>query len=182
MSAEDIIVDIDRDDLKINIHGTVFDSFIDLFIPFFKGIVVGIIDDTVSFTLETGIPYVANTAIDFTDGYLPMPVINQWVLDWETPESAVVSEEAFSIGVRGLYFDRVFGEQEPAVAVPDMPYYNATLPSQFQAYVSAYSIDAFFNSLLEITTIKGWFNSTMIPDRAPVSLTTTTLNAFLPGI
>ena len=72
VSAKDIIVDIDRNDLKINLHG----SFIDIFIPFFKGIVVGIIDDTVSFTLETGIPYVANTAIDFTDGYLPMPKLN----------------------------------------------------------------------------------------------------------
>ncbi len=69
-------MDIDRNDLKININGTVFDAFIDLFIPFFKGIVVGIIDDTVSFTLKTGIPYVANTAIDFTDGYLPMPKVN----------------------------------------------------------------------------------------------------------
>jgi hypothetical protein len=104
------------------------------------------------------------------------------VLDWETPESAVVSELAFSIGVRGLYFDKVYGEQEPTVAIPDMPYFNATLPSQFQAYVSAYSIDAFFDSLLEITTLKGWFNSTMIPAKAPISLTTTTLNTFLPGI
>jgi hypothetical protein len=69
-------VDIDRNDLKINLHGSFFDGFIDIFIPFFKGIVVGIIDDTVSFTLETGIPYVANTAIDFTDGYLPMPKLN----------------------------------------------------------------------------------------------------------
>jgi hypothetical protein len=75
VTAEDVIVDIDRNDLKIDVDGSVGDWFIQIFVPFFKGTVVKMIDDTVSFTLETGIPYVANTAIDYTDGFLPIPLV-----------------------------------------------------------------------------------------------------------
>jgi len=43
--------------------------------------------------------------------------------------------------------------------------------------VSAYSIDGFFNSLIEVEGIHGWVNSTGV---AP--LTTDTVNILLPGI
>jgi hypothetical protein len=140
------------------------------------------IDDTISFTLETGIPYATNTVIDATDGFFPLLLVPGWVYDWETPQAAVVSTEAFSIGQRALFFDRQYGEQEPATTIPDMPYYNNALPSQYQMYVSAYTIDSFFDSYLEINTIKGWFLSSMIPPTAKMSLTTSSLNTFLPGI
>lgn len=131
ITAQDVVVDIDRNDLKIDIDGSFGDWFVELFIPFFKGVIVNMIEDTVSFTLDTGIPYVANTAIDYTDGYFPIPLVPNWIVDWETPSAAVITPEAFSIGTRGLFFDRQYGEQEPPVAIPDMPYYDATLPSQY---------------------------------------------------
>ena len=110
ISSKDVIVDIDRFDIKIHIHGSLFTDFINLFTPFFKSVVVGMINDTVSLVLETGVPLVVNTVIDYTDGYLPMPLINNWILDWETPESAIVTADSISIGVKGLYFDKVYGE------------------------------------------------------------------------
>lgn len=108
-----------------------FTDFINLFTPFFKSVVVDIINESVSLVLNTGVPLIANTLIDYTDGFLPMPLVNQWVLDWETPAAAVVTNDSISIGVRGLYFDKVYGEQEPATTIPDMPYYNNTLPQEF---------------------------------------------------
>lgn len=41
VSAEDVVVDIDRNDLKIDIDGSFGDWFVQLFIPFFKGVIVG---------------------------------------------------------------------------------------------------------------------------------------------
>ena len=79
-------------------------------------------------------------------------------------------------------FDKKFGEEEPAVAIPDMPYHLTSHIEKYQAYVSSYSIDAFWSSWLEVATIKGWFNESDLPDWAPFDLTTTTLNALLPGI
>jgi len=43
-------------------------------------------------------------------------------------------------------------------------------------------MDGFFNSLLELKEIKGWFNSTEVPARVPLKLNTGTLNLLLPGL
>lgn len=63
-----------------------------------------------------------------------------------------------------------------------MPYFDATLPSQYQVFLSSYTIDSFFDSYLEIGEIRGWFNNSMIPDSYALKMTTTTLNTFLTGI
>jgi hypothetical protein len=143
---------------------------------------VSIIDDSVTAALDKGIPYVTNAALTYSDGYFPVPLIKDWVVDWETPEAAQITETSFNIGVKGLMFDKAIGEEEPSVAIPDMPYKNSTLPQQYQAYVSSYSIDGFFSSWLEVGYIKGWFNSTDVPDKFHLNITTTTVNVFLPGI
>ena len=79
-------------------------------------------------------------------------------------------------------FDLRRGEEEPDIAIPDMPYYDSNRSELYQAYVSAYSIDGFFSSLVETIGVNGWANNTMIPEEVPVGLTTTTLNVLLPGI
>lgn len=65
--------------------------------------------------------------------------------------------------MKGLYFDKSIGEEEPAVAIPDMPYHLDEHPEQFQTYVSSYDIDGFFNSLLEVRNIGGWILSAELP-------------------
>ena len=72
--------------------GNIWTDLASLFEVFFVGTVAGMIEDTVIFTLNTGIPVVTNTIVTATDGYLPLPFIPNWVLDWETPESAIVTE------------------------------------------------------------------------------------------
>lgn len=140
------------------------------------------IEDTAVAALNTGIPLIGNTVMTKLDGYFPIPLIPKWVVDWETPQSAIITDTSFAIGVKGLMFDKDFGEEAPAVTVPDMPYYDSSQPEKYQAYVSAYSIDGFFNSLIEVEGIRGWFNATEVPDWAPVELTTSTINLLLPGI
>jgi hypothetical protein len=84
--------------------------------------------------------------------------------------------------VRGLLFDKDLGPEEPSVVIPDLPYHSSAHIEKYQAYVSSYTIDSFFSSWLEVGTIKGWFNEADLPAWAPFDMTTTTLNAFLPGI
>lgn len=43
-------------------------------------------------------------------------------------------------------------------------------------------MDGFFNSLLEVGSVQGWILASEVPAWSPVVPTTTTLNAFLPGI
>lgn len=70
--------------------GNIWTDLASMFEVFFVGTVAGMIEDTIKFTLSTGIPVVTNTIITATDGYLPIgyPIVKNWVLDWETPEAA----------------------------------------------------------------------------------------------
>lgn len=43
------------------------------------------------------------------------------VVDWQTPLPAIVTNNYVGMGVKGLYFDRRIGEEEPIVTIPDMP-------------------------------------------------------------
>ena len=95
-----------------------------LFEIFFVGTVAGIIEDSIDFTLSTGIPRVSNAVMVYSDGYAKVPLIPDWWVDWETEEAAHVTNTYFAIGVKGLMFDKSFGEQEPAVAIPDMPFHS----------------------------------------------------------
>lgn len=59
-----------------------------------------------------------------------------------------------------------------------MPYHLDSHREKFQNYISAYTIDSFFSSLLEVTELKG-----MVPyDAGPKDITTSDLNVLLPGI
>jgi hypothetical protein len=109
-------------------------------------------------------------------------VYADWTLDWETENRATVTDTYFGVGVKGLLFDKLQGEQEPSQDIPVMPTFESSRGQQFQAYVSAYSIDSFFSSWIEVGTVAAWFNSTEIPANSTTQLTTSTVNTLLPGI
>ena len=183
IEAVDVDMDIDRRDIDIHLHGNIWTDFASLFEIFFKGTVIGMIEDTAEAAMNTGIPLIGNTVMTKLDGYFPIPIVPKWVVDWETPQPAVVTDTRFAIGVKGLMFDRDIGEEDPGVTAPDMPYYDSSRAEQYQAFVSSYSIDGFFNSLIEVEGgLHGWYNSTMVPSFVPFSLTTDTVNTLLPGI
>lgn len=60
----------------------------------------------------------------------------------------------------------------------DMPYHSSAHLEKFQTFLSAYTIDGFFGSLLEVQDITGWSRY----DAGPKDVTTTSLDALLPGI
>lgn len=92
MTSVDVKCNINRFDINIKMHGNILTDLASLFEVFFVGTVAGLIEDTIVFTLDTGIPFVTNTIVAATDGYLPLPYVSNWVLDWETPESAIITD------------------------------------------------------------------------------------------
>jgi len=126
LESVDVVADINRSDLKIHMFGNLLTDIGSLFEIFFKGTVCNLIEETITETLQTIFPEAVNAVIDYTDGFLPIPFVENWVFDWETPASAVVTETSFEIGLKALFFDKQLGEQDPGVYVPDMPYKDET--------------------------------------------------------
>lgn len=92
IEAVDVDLDIDRNDIKIHLHGNIWTDFASLFEVFFKGTIIGMIEDTAEAALNTGIPAIGNGIMTRLDGYFPVPLIPNWIVDWETPQSAIVTD------------------------------------------------------------------------------------------
>lgn len=95
VTSVDVKCNINRFDINIKMHGSFLTDLASLFEVFFVGTVAGLIEEAIQVTLTTGIPLVTNTIVTATDGYLPLPFVPNWVLDWETPESAIVTDTQF---------------------------------------------------------------------------------------
>lgn len=120
----DVVCDIDRFDINVHLFGNLVTDIGSLFEVFFVGTVAGVIEDTVKLTINHAVPLIANTLIDDTKGYFPVPFVDHWVVDWQTPEAAVVSDINIGVGIKGLFFDNEIGEEEPLVAIPAMPLHS----------------------------------------------------------
>ena len=102
-----------------------------------------------------------NDAIEASDGVIPLPFVQEWMLDYQTPQQAVItSDDKFQVGIKGLFFDESLGEEEPPQLVPSMPYYDKSYNDKFQNHISVYTIQSFFDSLIETSGLHGWTNST----------------------
>lgn len=58
-----------------------------------------------------------------------------------------------------------------------MPHHTSAHKDQFQNFISMFTVDSFFHSLLEVHSVGAWFNSSPL-----FPMTTTSLNVLLPGI
>ena len=95
VNSVDVLVDINRDDIDIKIWGNIWADFAAAFEIFFKSTVVGLIQDGVKDALTTTVPAYVNSSFAQTDGFFTVPYEADWVLDWETPEAAIVTAESF---------------------------------------------------------------------------------------
>lgn len=121
----DIIVDINRNDIKIRISGNWLSDLASIFTVFFKGTVVDLINDSVTTALETTLPDIINASLLENDGYFH--AVPNWWWDWESPSPAAVGADDWCLAVKGLMFDLRVGEIEPeGVTIPIMPCKDAT--------------------------------------------------------
>ena len=98
-----------------------------------------------------------------------------------TAESAVVTDDSFGIGIRGIMYDDQYGEELPS-AYPTMPYKDTSTKAAFQFFTSEASVDSLFASWLQVGGIAGWIHDTDIPESSPFKLTTTDLDSVFSGI
>ena len=94
VTAVDVKCNINRFDINIKLWGDFITDFASIFETLFVGTVAGLIEDSIKFTLNTGVPVIANTIINKTNGIFPFPIPHWWV-DWQTPNSAVVTTTNF---------------------------------------------------------------------------------------
>jgi len=103
-------------------------------------------------------------------------------LDWSIASVPKVDELYASGGIKGLLFPEDKGEVEPPVAAPVMPLHDDKSPAKFQAFVSAYVADSLASSFLATNTFDIWTNSSAVPSGFPITLTTSGLDTFFPGL
>jgi len=179
-----VLVDINRDDINIQIWGNLWSDLAAMCEIFFKSTVVQALQDTTYLILADGIPLAVNYGFAYTDAESNLYMHPTWILDWMTPASAIVAADSLQVGLEGDFWDSVFGEQYPADTMTVLPYEITTSGAGFQIFVSDFTIDSLFNSMIEESggSMGGWFLSTEVPVTASWSLTTGFLNKFLPGL
>jgi len=175
ITGQDVVVKINRFDLSISIWGSFWADTIDLIKPFIKGPLCDAIEQTLYSALDVTLPNMVNKGIGHSDGFLHFT--KSFELDWETPSSFMVTPLAFQADIKGLFFDNAYGEVDPAVAVPVMPYFDSLKPELYQNYYSTYSLDGLTAALLEEKPFAGWINKSY-----NTTITTSSVNALLPGI
>lgn len=132
ITGVDVVTDIDRWDVNIKIWGNIWSDFASAFEVFFVGTVVDIIDEALTTALTTGIPSYSSAALAHNDGFIPVPAWPYWTFDWSTANSAIVTDKYFEIGVAGLFFDKMIGEElPPGVVIPELPYHLDDHTQQF---------------------------------------------------
>jgi hypothetical protein len=101
------------------------------------------------------------------------------MVDFSQEVPFLVTDTYFGVDVKGLFFDKALGVEEPSVAIPTMPMKMTDHAEKFQAFVSTYAIDSLFSSYLEVADIKFTIDSDEV---SQLNTSNTTVNLLLPGI
>jgi len=129
INSVDVLADINRNDISIEIWGNIWSTFASAFEIFFKGAVVDLIQEAITAGLQQGIPYAADKF--FSSSEAQTETINGWMLDWATPEPAIVTDTALEVGIAGFMWDKKVGEVLDTSPIPSMPFHDSAYPAGF---------------------------------------------------
>jgi hypothetical protein len=173
-------VNLPKDGISLHIHGDVIAKLADLL----KGLFLGTIRDEITSQLKKAIdselPKSVNAMLSKSQGV--SEVFDGLDLDWSMPTTPAINAQELEFGLKGLFFPKDKGEVEPADQPPVMPYHDASIPSEFQVYISNYLLDSLATSYLTEKGFSFWTKSKDVPASFPIQLTTTGLNGFFPGL
>lgn len=179
--SADVVVNIDRSNIDIDLSGNIWTDLVSLFEVFIKGPVADELQSVLSKVL-TGLPGMASDALAATDGRAPMPGFPTWVMDFSTPDAAIITDTTFEFGIRGIMYDTEIGESEMSMDFPAMPYKNTNHTAQLQIFLSTLSIESVAKSGLEVGDASGWINSTMVVNGTSLDITCGLINHVFSGL
>lgn len=82
VQARDVKCKIDRNQIKIHLHGDFITDLADFAAFFVKGFLADAIEDAINKALSETIPAASNAIFAKTDGILPIPMVKNWAIDW----------------------------------------------------------------------------------------------------
>ena len=104
-------------------------------------------------------------------------------LDWSLSDQPIFNgQDGIEFGIKGQFVPEGQAEVAPAVTPPAMPYKDPAVSSEFQAFVSDFTLDSFADAFLKTNTFSIWTNHGDVPADSPLQLNTTVIDCFLPGI
>ena len=128
-------------------------------------------------------PEYVNGLLASTDGLITIPgEEGLWLLDWQTPAAAIVTDTSFQLGALGIMYDSAIGESEWSTDFVDMPMKDESEAAQFQAFLSDVSVDSLMGSWLEVGSIAGWLYGDDVPYYNTTTITADNFSLIFPGL
>lgn len=102
-------------------------------------------------------------------------------VDYSYTAVPVVSDTQIDFYINGTFFSEKFGEIAATGGIGDF-YLNTSTSKTVQLEISRYTVESFFLTLFEADKLQLLLTDEMIPPTSTFSLTTTSLEEFLPGL
>ena len=167
---------IDASKIDISISGSITADVLNLFIQLFKGFLVNIIENEINKQTPIMMTSMINTMIYNSHGLLVMEKLGGFGFDFAYTSVPVVSDTQIDLFFNATFLNSSFGLISPNEGFADVLIDPATIDCM-QVDISQYTIDSLFLTLHEGGKLSVYLSQALIP-----ALTTTTLEAFLPGL
>ena len=168
------------DSMNLTLQGSFIVTLADILLPLFKSTINDQVTQQVTNALDQLVAPELNKLISSQHGFTEL--YHGMDLDWSIASVPKVDQLQLSGGIKGLLFPESKGEVEPPVPAPVMPLHDDKSPAKFQAFVSAYVADSLAYSFLQTNKFDIWTNSSAAPKGFPITLSTSGLDYFFPGL
>ncbi len=172
---------IDADLVDIDISGSIVADVVNLFIPLVKGFLIPSIVDSINDATPVLIESEINTMLYNSHGLLVLEKLGGLGLDFAYTAVPKVSDTQIDFYMNATVFNNSFGVVPPVDTIGDLLIDVATFDT-VQIDISQYMVDSVFLTLYESDRLKLEIDNEMIPATSALSLTTSSLEEFLPGL
>jgi LBP / BPI / CETP family, C-terminal domain len=172
---------IDKDLVDITISGSIVADIANLFVQLFQDLVLGIIVNNVNAVTPAILTSDVNTFLYNIHGKVVLESLGNLGFDFSYTSPPVISDTQIDIYLNATVFNASFGEISPNEGFGDL-LIDTTTRENIQIDVSRYMVESVFLTLFESDRLKLMITNELIPATSAFSLTTSSLNVFLPGL
>lgn len=181
IDVDSFVFMIDKDLVDITISGSIVADIANLFVQLFQDLVLGIIVNNVNAVTPAILSSDVNTFLYNSHGKIVLEALGNLAFDFSYTSPPVISDTQIDIYLNATVFNASFGEISPNEGFGDLLIDTATREN-VQIDVSRYMVESVFLTLFESNRLKLMITNELIPATSAFSLTTSSLNVFLPGL